>query len=152
MTSHLLSSQLKPKHRESIFCCLMNWENINKCLIMSFRRLVSLQLWCILLSVYVQKLLDDFLFISYKIFAENVITTGDFRSALIISKYIHHLLFYLVLGKSNDSYPTQCSCINATFSMVNCALYTGRWISKAQSQIETPSKYTSKEIELEKNY
>ena len=36
--------------------------------------------------------------------------------------------------------------------MVNCALYTGRWISKAQSQIETPSKYTSKGIELEKNY
>ena len=79
---------------------------------------------------------------------------GPGKKSLIISKYIHHLLrvFYLVLGKSNDSYPTQCSCINATFSMVNCALYTGRWISKAQSQIETPSKYTSKEIELEKNY
>ena len=56
----------------------------------------------------------------------------------------------LLLGKSKDSYPTQCSCVNATFSMVNCALYTGRWISKARSQIEAPSKYTSKEIELEK--
>ena len=52
----------------------------------------------------------------------------------------------LLLGKSKDSYPTQCSCVNATFSMVNCALYTGRWISKARSQIEAPSKYTSKNL------
>ena len=73
------------------------------------------------------------------------------KNLLFIIGRINPLPLFTRPGKESQTTLSVSVLTYATFSMVNCALYTGRWISKAQSQIETPYKYTSKEIEIEKN-